>query len=134
MIRRPPRSTRTDTLFPYTTLFRSAVLSTSARSQRRVLVLPKSERKLAGAKLGGRGKQEADVCPRSGNRGACQLDCLRKSPAFMARPNTAQGKLWCFLDIPVASRSRSEASSIARASSRPGRRLAAGALYGQPAV
>src|SRR3546814_4133401 len=26
MIRRPPRSTRTDTLFPYTTLFRSAHL------------------------------------------------------------------------------------------------------------
>src|SRR3546814_10098096 len=26
MIRRPPRSTRTDTLFPYTTLFRSLVL------------------------------------------------------------------------------------------------------------
>src|SRR3546814_16011079 len=29
MIRRPPRSTRTDTLFPYTTLFRSAVSSIS---------------------------------------------------------------------------------------------------------
>src|SRR3546814_2695572 len=28
MIRRPPRSTRTDTLFPYTTLFRSAGLVT----------------------------------------------------------------------------------------------------------
>src|SRR3546814_7714567 len=27
MIRRPPRSTRTDTLFPYTTLFRSAHLA-----------------------------------------------------------------------------------------------------------
>src|SRR3546814_1856058 len=27
MIRRPPRSTRTDTLFPYTTLFRSAMIS-----------------------------------------------------------------------------------------------------------
>src|SRR3546814_18655864 len=27
MIRRPPRSTRTDTLFPYTTLFRSWLLS-----------------------------------------------------------------------------------------------------------
>src|SRR3546814_11147189 len=26
MIRRPPRSTRTDTLFPYTTLFRSSLL------------------------------------------------------------------------------------------------------------
>src|SRR3546814_18912146 len=30
MIRRPPRSTRTDTLFPYTTLFRSASHSASA--------------------------------------------------------------------------------------------------------
>src|SRR3546814_3730322 len=28
MIRRPPRSTRTDTLFPYTTLFRSGELPT----------------------------------------------------------------------------------------------------------
>src|SRR3546814_7631142 len=30
MIRRPPRSTRTDTLFPYTTLFRSARTATIA--------------------------------------------------------------------------------------------------------
>src|SRR3546814_4263568 len=30
MIRRPPRSTRTDTLFPYTTLFRSPVADTFA--------------------------------------------------------------------------------------------------------
>src|SRR3546814_9739698 len=29
MIRRPPRSTRTDTLFPYTTLFRSLVITTT---------------------------------------------------------------------------------------------------------
>src|SRR3546814_19915509 len=29
MIRRPPRSTRTDTLFPYTTLFRSSLLKQS---------------------------------------------------------------------------------------------------------
>src|SRR3546814_16711391 len=27
MLRRPPRSTRTDTLFPYTTLFRAVVLA-----------------------------------------------------------------------------------------------------------
>src|SRR3546814_6214232 len=32
MIRRPPRSTRTDTLFPYTTLFRSPGLAVSAAS------------------------------------------------------------------------------------------------------
>src|SRR3546814_4723938 len=44
MIRRPPRSTRTDTLFPYTTLFRSWILNTkplsfgSAGSTMRVVV------------------------------------------------------------------------------------------------
>src|SRR3546814_20309115 len=31
MIRRPPRSTRTDTLFPYTTLFRSIPVPLAAR-------------------------------------------------------------------------------------------------------
>src|SRR3546814_8072978 len=36
MIRRPPRSTRTDTLFPYTTLFRSEV----ARQLASILGIP----------------------------------------------------------------------------------------------
>src|SRR3546814_14299766 len=31
MIRRPPRSTRTDTLFPYTTLFRSYIARSSLK-------------------------------------------------------------------------------------------------------
>src|SRR3546814_15697044 len=35
MIRRPPRSTRTDTLFPYTTLFRSSGYHSFARPVRR---------------------------------------------------------------------------------------------------
>src|SRR3546814_9481493 len=34
MIRRPPRSTRTDTLFPYTTLFRSAEVVRADRDER----------------------------------------------------------------------------------------------------
>src|SRR3546814_10704770 len=34
MIRRPPRSTRTDTLFPYTTLFRSLQRTVQARRHR----------------------------------------------------------------------------------------------------
>src|SRR3546814_3153369 len=34
MIRRPPRSTRTDTLFPYTTLFRSTAGDERGRTQR----------------------------------------------------------------------------------------------------
>src|SRR3546814_17063107 len=41
MIRRPPRSTRTDTLFPYTTLFRS-VRSPPSRGQ--ALSLSKGDR------------------------------------------------------------------------------------------
>src|SRR3546814_18082379 len=32
MIRRPPRSTRTDTLFPYTTLFRSDLINSLRQS------------------------------------------------------------------------------------------------------
>src|SRR3546814_3295272 len=36
MIRRPPRSTRTDTLFPYTTLFRSPLRRKVRRSSRPV--------------------------------------------------------------------------------------------------
>src|SRR3546814_5520470 len=50
MVRRPPRSTRTDTLFPYTTRFRSPQLSGYGRS-----VAPPSYRRLplrAGACLG----------------------------------------------------------------------------------
>src|SRR3546814_1781625 len=36
MIRRPPRSTRTDTLFPYTTLFRSLRCARAAEDKRRM--------------------------------------------------------------------------------------------------
>src|SRR3546814_10250784 len=56
MIRRPPRSTRTDTLFPYTTLFRSTILRVayarrssiasfrrSLRSSRRIFLRRRSE-------------------------------------------------------------------------------------------
>src|SRR3546814_11146534 len=39
MIRRPPRSTRTDTLFPYTTLFRSIVRNLCARDARIRLII-----------------------------------------------------------------------------------------------
>src|SRR3546814_4930601 len=38
MIRRPPRSTRTDTLFPYTTLFRSVLARTSDASDADVII------------------------------------------------------------------------------------------------
>src|SRR3546814_19411855 len=38
MIRRPPRSTRTDTLFPYTTLFRSVLADRVMRTGRHHLL------------------------------------------------------------------------------------------------
>src|SRR3546814_18642873 len=49
MIRRPPRSTRTDTLFPYTTLFRSAARRrrVQSRQERRKLRLAEGFRRVA---------------------------------------------------------------------------------------
>src|SRR3546814_19809258 len=48
MIRRPPRATRTDTLFPYTTLFRSALAAQHHRfEQRRVRTLAHGFQQLA---------------------------------------------------------------------------------------
>src|SRR3546814_5241801 len=44
MIRRPPRSTRTDTLFPYTTLFRSRSVGGGAGQPARLLALELEQR------------------------------------------------------------------------------------------
>src|SRR3546814_6015145 len=59
MIRRPPRSTRTDTLFPYTTLFRSGLIVAGSLAQpfdagrlRGKLIGPKNNRKLGSAGVG----------------------------------------------------------------------------------
>src|SRR3546814_11369333 len=49
MMRRPPRSTRTDTRFPYTTLFRSNVVALFARL--RIVVTPEYERSFANRDL-----------------------------------------------------------------------------------
>src|SRR3546814_4556382 len=52
MIRRPPRSTRTDTLFPYTTLFRSGTCAfRGALTSVHLAVSPRSVRAAAGARL-----------------------------------------------------------------------------------
>src|SRR3546814_2767298 len=77
MIRRPPRSTRTDTLFPYTTLFRSSCAAAGRRrapgkwsgTMRRVvsLWLPRfaTDRWLRGRWLSSR--QQARARPESGS-------------------------------------------------------------------
>src|SRR3546814_7621616 len=49
MIRRPPRSTRTDTLFPYTTLFRSVELRRGphTRHEAGLAQIPQTDRRLS---------------------------------------------------------------------------------------
>src|SRR3546814_10565212 len=56
MIRRPPRSTRTDTLFPYTTLFRSR-LQAPARAHRRRIAMPLLRRRRRVDRPGGIGAE-----------------------------------------------------------------------------
>src|SRR3546814_6109927 len=53
MIRRPPRSTRTDTLFPYTTLFRSIVGERIEQRRATVLTLHQYAQFELGAQLFG---------------------------------------------------------------------------------
>src|SRR3546814_15351558 len=76
MIRRPPRSTRTDTLFPYTTLFRSLHIfrhvETGQRNAEDAGELP---RNLRLADAGGAGEQiVADRLVRLAKPGAAELD------------------------------------------------------------
>src|SRR3546814_7175277 len=55
MIRRPPRSTRTDTLFPYTTLFRSRLLL-AVGARRHGAESDQADGRARGAASGGRGE------------------------------------------------------------------------------
>src|SRR3546814_563341 len=86
MIRRPPRSTRTDTLFPYTTLFRACAalrIIAAGLRRRRVERVGAVERvvKAAPARIGGvqsearveRGHDQL----RSGHRRDFEIDILR---------------------------------------------------------
>src|SRR3546814_18479975 len=77
MIRRPPRSTRTDTLFPYTTLFRSDV------------GVPDTGQQLAAGPRGGRPGSHGDVlradhqmagkgCPRRSEEHTSELQSLMR--------------------------------------------------------
>src|SRR3546814_12895723 len=68
MIRRPPRSTRTDTLFPYTTLFRSLNLITFASIYFRKSTLRYEWENLIDAAYGIQSFQGLDVIRKSEDR------------------------------------------------------------------
>src|SRR3546814_19871194 len=82
MIRRPPRSTRTDTLFPYTTLFRSAVQGFRQRGRPQVaevalLAQPRHLRGRFGLRPEGRpGLHQAE----------CAAPAAAESPEGLTRP------------------------------------------------
>src|SRR3546814_13874329 len=79
MIRRPPRSTRTDTLFPYTTLFRADPLGAP---------VPTTFRMRAGLRDGA-GVVAADQAARALGRAACAAPGAAAGHSRRPRPATA---------------------------------------------
>src|SRR3546814_18369363 len=109
MIRRPPRSTRTDTLFPYTTLFRSSSdEKASARGDKpasgdpKLIPVPRSqdsqspreraERDLpeGGVESGAQDFYEPDLCGHHSKGAPCLKDHKPCSRLPMSGPRPAQ--------------------------------------------
>src|SRR3546814_11964464 len=80
MIRRPPRSTRTDTLFPYTTLFRSKTASTGA-----VPVIRPQECHLP----------DPHIPPRSSADPCCNAEAKDRHPDQLQAPPKSRGQACC---------------------------------------
>src|SRR3546814_16882562 len=95
MIRRPPRSTRTDTLFPYTTLFRSlAQASLRAEKPIRAALRDVLEHRLWIQKHGGSASQrELDTAcasiDRAYHRFSDVLQALERAGAELSAPTDA---------------------------------------------
>src|SRR3546814_5809849 len=109
MIRRPPRSTRTDTLFPYTTLFRSVDLDQPVRlaADRRAAV----PRARAGVMDGHRTRRILDHIARTGRARVIDLDHpprVADADRLDDRVLAAFAQLPAALFEPVEHRQRSE--------------------------
>src|SRR3546814_11108343 len=104
MIRRPPRSTRTDTLFPYTTLFRSRQLLTPGE----IMQLPPTDEIV----------MAAGTPPIRAKKARYYEDARFKErilpPPELARPAEGRPDDWSRLPIPA----RPDLSAIGRASCR----------------
>src|SRR3546814_17127199 len=104
MIRRPPRSTRTDTLFPYTTLFRSAACQRERAAQ------PDNS---AADDEGGRGFGGGLPCGHDKLISYTKLTSM--SSGKISRATIMDGQ------APVAAVLSPSAHAIHRAATRPGR-------------
>src|SRR3546814_15446152 len=94
MIRRPPRSTRTDTLFPYTTLFRSSVVCLAINVVRAAargrLWAPAMRATESGKQFGVYGAQEETQRMGASGRGLFRSTGDR-TPSRLARTRSASG-------------------------------------------
>src|SRR3546814_15476209 len=86
MIRRPPRSTRTDTLFPYTTLFRSAAAGTAQPVPRRTPAASLTDLQRPGDHAGGGGPGRRALLGRDGAGLRQNRAMHRTSPAQLYQP------------------------------------------------
>src|SRR3546814_13787290 len=114
MIRRPPRSTRTDTLFPYTTLFRSDFAALALHQRERLGLQPAfdapPERLERAADMPAvaiepdrarRGRRPVDMTfdPATGQRRS-GLDADRHHPLAAIGRASRRGRVWQSLYVP----------------------------------
>src|SRR3546814_7393661 len=90
MIRRPPRSTRTDTLFPYTTLFRSGQVANAKRQQ------PTRDRPCC------IGECDRKMTPQRLRPALIGVRDMRRPPAFTARSEEHTSELQSLMRISYA--------------------------------
>src|SRR3546814_3690100 len=117
MIRRPPRSTRTDTLFPYTTLFRSALHTAHWRAgigkkddgigggHGKRLRWGKTVRE-SGSRNAAPAKEGAGVCRRRCRAVASDADCGRKQNLPCRKPAVRSQVLYETVDTQSRRRCR----------------------------
>src|SRR3546814_6357651 len=91
MIRRPPRSTRTDTLLPYTTLFRSSTLAAIQTSSEFLAIATGSP---AAAAFGLQSIYGADVFSDAVNPKWMRTVNIDYNPTYFAKEEQYQAKLY----------------------------------------
>src|SRR3546814_5584181 len=96
MIRRPPRSTRTDTLFPYTTLFRSAGDRRSSQPR------PHTRAFAAGARLTTAAAQNGHRSTLAVDRSPAPCDAFAHSSIIVSRSEEHTSELQSLMRISYA--------------------------------
>src|SRR3546814_3288311 len=99
MIRRPPRSTRTVTLFPYTPLFRSYMRHMTGSVY---AIFDKPVHMYRGTTMAGIIKDEAENKPERGFVGGYEMETLSLGVPFMARSEEHTSELQSLMRISYA--------------------------------